>query len=255
MAQSIFSLDDKIIVITGAGRGLGRAYAEACSEAGATVVIAELREELGRAAATAIAERGGQATFVPVDLADPSTVKVMADTVGEKYGRIDGLVNNAALADGIGGKTFEETTVEEWDRIMAVNVRGSWLTVKECARYLRKSAAGKVLNVSSDTALWGPPRVLHYNTSKAAIIGMTRALARELGPDGVAVNAIAPGLTIVPATETIPEARHQQAVDGRAMSRKQYPDDNIGTVLYFLSDASSFVTGQVLPVNGGFIFN
>jgi NAD(P)-dependent dehydrogenase (short-subunit alcohol dehydrogenase family) len=255
MAKQVVSLDGKIVVITGAGRGLGRAYAEACCEAGAKVVIAELREALGRETAAALAGRGFEATFVPLDLADPGSVRAMAEAVGRKYDRIDGLVNNGALADGVGGKTFEETTVEEWDRIMAVNVRGSWLAVKECAGLLRKSKAGRVLNVSSDTAYFGPPRLLHYVTGKAAIIGMTRGLARELGPAGVTVNAIAPGMTIVPATETIPAHRHQQAVDGRALQRKQYPADLIGTVLYFLSDASGFVTGQVLTGNGGFTFN
>ncbi len=255
MARPVISLEGKIILITGAGRGLGYAYAEACCEAGARVIIAELREALGKEAAAGLAARGFDATFVPLDLAEPRSVRAMADAIGRMYDRLDGLVNNGALADGVGGKTFEETTVEEWDRIMNVNVRGSWLTVKECARYLRKSAAGRVLNVASDTALWGPPRVLHYNTSKAAVIGMTRSLARELGPDAITVNAIAPGLAIVPATATMPRHRHRQAVEGRAIAREQYPDDVIGTVLYFLSDASGFVTGQVLPVNGGFVFN
>jgi NAD(P)-dependent dehydrogenase (short-subunit alcohol dehydrogenase family) len=255
MAKPVISLDGKIILITGAGRGLGRAYAEGCCEAGAAVIIAELREELGREAAAELTSLGFDATFIPLDLAEPESVRAMADEIAGKFSHIDGLVNNGALADGIGGKTFEETTTEEWDRVMNVNVRGSWLTVKECAPMLRKSTAGRVLNIASDTAMWGPPRVLHYNTSKAAIIGMTRSLARELGPDEITVNAVAPGLAIVPATESMPEHRHQQAVNARAIARKQYPEDVVGTVLYFLSDASGFVTGQVLPVNGGFVFN
>ncbi len=255
MARPVISLEGKIVLITGAGRGLGYAYAEACCEAGARVIVAELRESAGRQAAARFAARGFDAVFVPLDLAEPQSVRAMADAVGRTHQRLDGLVNNGALADGVGGKSFEETTVAEWDRIMDVNVRGSWLTVKECARYLRRSAAGRVLNIASDTALWGPPRVLHYNTSKAAIIGMTRALARELGPDAITVNAIAPGLTVVPATASMPAQRHRQAVEGRAIARAQHPGDIIGAVLYFLSDASGFVTGQVLPVNGGFVLN
>ena len=162
MARPVISLEGKIVLITGAGRGLGYAYAEACCEAGARVIVAELRESAGRQAAARLAARGFDAVFVPLDLAEPQSVRAMADAVGRTHQRLDGLVNNGALADGVGGKSFEETTVAEWDRIMDVNVRGSWLTVKECARYLRRSAAGRVLNIASDTALWGPPRVLHY---------------------------------------------------------------------------------------------
>jgi NAD(P)-dependent dehydrogenase (short-subunit alcohol dehydrogenase family) len=120
---------------------------------------------------------------------------------------------------------------------------------------LRASGAGKVVNIASDTAMWGAPRLLHYVSSKGAVISMTRALARELGPDGIAVNAIAPGLTRVEATEYVPEERHRHYIDGRAMPREQHPGDVIGPVLFLLSDAAGFVTGQLLPVNGGFVFN
>jgi NAD(P)-dependent dehydrogenase (short-subunit alcohol dehydrogenase family) len=254
MPRPVVSLKDKIVVITGGGRGLGRAYAEACCEAGAKVIIAELREALGRDAAATLSARGFEAAFIPLDLADPASVRAMADAIGRKYGRIDGLVNNGAIAESIAGKTFEELSVEDWDRIMAVNVRGSWLAIKECASLLRKSKAGRVLNVASDTVLSGAPRMLHYVTSKSAIIGMTRALARELGADGITVNAIAPGLTITEATETVPAHRHRLAEEARALPRKEHPVDVVGTVLYFLSDASGFVTGQTLAINGGFTF-
>lgn len=249
------ALKDKIVVITGAGRGLGRAYAEACGKEGATVVIAELQAELGRDTARVLAERGQKAEFIPFDLDDPPSIQAMGDAVGARYGRIDGLVNNAALATGLGGKPFETIEIEEWDRVMRVNVRGMWLCIKACAPHLRKSAAGKVVNISSDTALFGSDKILHYVASKGAVISMTRSLARELGEDGIAVNAIAPGMTRVEATATVTEERHMRYVRGRAIHRNQYPEDVVGSVVFLLSDAASMITGQLLAVNGGYVFH
>jgi NAD(P)-dependent dehydrogenase (short-subunit alcohol dehydrogenase family) len=251
------ALEGKVIVVTGAGRGLGHAFADACAHAGAEmVVIAEINEEWGRDAAEAIGHAGYETLFVPVDLGDPDSITEMAREIEERCGRIDGLVNNGAIATGIGGKTFEEIDIETWDRVMAVNVRGLWLAVKACAPLLRKGKTGaRVVNVASDTALWGAPRLLHYVSSKGAVIAMTRALARELGPDNIAVNAIAPGLTRVEATEYVPQERHDHYIEGRAMQRAQDPEDVVGSVVYLLSDGAAFVTGQLLPVNGGFVFN
>ena len=135
-----------------------------------------------------------EATFLSLDLADCTAVERFAAALAERFSRIDGLVNNAALATGIGGKSFEEIDVETWDRVMTVNVRGTWLVTRACAPLLRKAQRAKIVNIASDTALWGAPRLLHYVASKGAVIAMTRSLARELGPDGIAVNAIAPGL-------------------------------------------------------------
>src|SRR6185295_7027889 len=147
------------------------------------------------------------------------------------------LVNNAAIATGIGGKTFEEIDVETWDRVMAVNVRGTWLMIRAMAPLMRQSRlGGRIVNLASDTALWGAPRLLHYVGSKGAVIAMTRSLARELGPDNIAVNAIAPGLVQVEATQYVPESRHRHYVDQRALSRDQVPEDVTGAVVYALSD-------------------
>jgi NAD(P)-dependent dehydrogenase (short-subunit alcohol dehydrogenase family) len=248
------ALAGKVIAVTGAGRGLGRAFAEACVAAGAEVVIAELDEKLGKAVAEAL-----KASFVPVDLGEPESIAAMAKAIDKRHGRLDGLVNNGAIATGIGGKTYDEIDIETWDKVMRVNVRGSWLAVKACAPLLRAGAArGKgasIVNLASDTALWGAPRLLHYVASKGAVISMTRSLARELGPDRIAVNAIAPGLVLTESTEYVPAQRHQHYVDGRAMPRPQMPDDVTGAVVFLLSDAAAFITGQVLPVNGGFVMN
>ena len=251
------SLSGKIIVVTGAGRGLGRAFAEGAAKAGAAaVVVAELVDEWGRATAAALQKSGYESMFVALDLGDPASVAAMAAAIGKRYGRIDGLVNNGAIATGIGGKTFEEIDVDTWDKVMRVNVRGTWLATKACAPWLRKGGSGAhVVNIASDTALWGAPRLLHYVASKGAVIAMTRSLARELGPDRIAVNTVAPGLTDVEATQYVPKARHELYVKGRAMSRAQQPEDVVGAVLYLLSDGAAFVTGQLLPVNGGFVLH
>lgn len=249
MSSPAIRLDGKRVLITGAARGLGAAFAEAAVAAGARVVVADVLEERGRETAAGLG-----AEFVALDLADPASIEACAEAAGAALGGLDGLVNNGAIATGIGGKTMEEIDVETWDRVMAVNVRGTWLMTRACLAALRASGAGKVVNLASDTALWGAPRLLSYVASKGAVISMTRSLARELGPDGIAVNAIAPGLVLVEATEYVPDERKAHYIGGRAMPRAQAPRDVVGAALFLLSDAADFVTGQLLPVNGGFVF-
>jgi len=243
-------LAGKRVLVTGAARGLGRAFAEAAAAAGAKVAVADVLEKEGNAAAAAL-----KAEFRRIDLADPESIDAAVTACAHALGGIDGLVNCAAIATGIGGKAFDEIDIETWDKVMSVNVRGTWLVTRAAAPHLRKSGRGKIVNIASDTALWGAPRLLHYVASKGAVIAMTRSLARELGPDNVAVNAVAPGLTIVEATEYVPAERHRLYVEGRAMPRRQMPDDVLGAVMFLLSDAADFVTGQLLPVNGGFVMN
>lgn len=247
-------LAGKRVLVTGGARGLGEEFARAAAAAGARVVIGDLLEERGQDTARRLTSSGGDVAFVRLDLADPQSIEqCMAQTVAT-LGGLDGLVNNAAVTDS-GGKRAEELQVATWDRVMQVNVRGTWLMTRAALPHLRVSAAPRVVNLASDTALWGAPRLLAYVASKGAIIAMTRTLARELGEYGIAVNAVAPGLVRVEATEYVPADRHDLYRVGRAIAREQVPTDVSGVVLFLLSDAAGFVTGQLLPVNGGFVFN
>jgi len=253
-SESAKLLQGRRILVTGAARGLGLAFAEALCAHGARVVLADLRAEVLHASVAKLQEHGHAVYGAPVDVADPASIQACAAQAVEHLGGLDGLVNNAAITDS-GGKTADELDVATWDRVMDVNVRGTWLVTRACRPHLAASGRGAVVNLASDTALWGAPRLLAYVASKGAVIAMTRALARELGADRITVNAIAPGLVNVEATQYVPEARHRHYVEQRALSREQMPDDVSGAVVYALSDLARFVTGQLLAVNGGFVMH
>lgn len=246
---------DKRIVISGAARGLGLSFAIACAKQGADVVMLDILEEEVCHQANLLTEQGLKASAWQIDLVDASNIKSTIDSVIAQSDQIDGLINCGALATGVGGKNMMDYDEELWDRVMQINVKGTWLLSKALIPYLKASKAGKIVNVASDTAMWGAPNLMAYTASKGAIISMTRSMARELGEDNICVNCIAPGLTIVEATAYVPQQRHEHYVNGRALNRKQYPEDIDGTAVYLLSDLASFVTGQNIPVNGGFVFN
>ncbi len=248
-------LEGKTIVVTGAGRGLGRAFAERVALEGANVAIAEIDEALGESTAEALRSTGADAIAVQTDISDSQSLAKLAEAVQKRWGGLDGLVNNAAIASGVGGKRFDEISEEAFDQVMTVNVRGTWLAIRALVPLMRSRGKGKIVNLASDTALWGAPVLLHYVASKGAIIAMTRSLARELGEYNIAINAIAPGLTLTEATQSVAPARHKFYIEGRAIQREQVPADITGTVVFLLSDEADFITGQLLPVNGGFVFN
>jgi NAD(P)-dependent dehydrogenase (short-subunit alcohol dehydrogenase family) len=242
----------RTVVVTGAGRGLGLAMARRAGADGFRVVVAELDRDTGGKAAAELRAEGVDAHFVRCDVADPASVADLAGAVRE-LGPLYGLVNNAALANGVGGKEFWDIDVEVWDRLMAVNARSPWLVSK--ALYPLLTAPGRIVNIASDAALYGSPRLSHYIASKGAVIALTRAMARELGDKGVTVNAVAPGLTECEATESVPAERHDLYRANRAISRPQQPDDLTGIVSYLLGEESRYLTGQVIAVNGGFTMN
>jgi len=247
-------LAGRIVVVTGAARGGGRAIAQECARQGARLVLCDLLEERGRETAAALSQLGAQVRFAPVDLADPDSIKAFAASVAQEEGSIHGLVNNAAIATAVGGAAFEDIDLTLWDRVMTVNVRGTWLMTRALSPLFAAEGHGRIVNIASDTALWGPPRLLAYVTSKGAVISMTRSLARELGPRGIGVTAVAPGLMRNEATEYVPAARHQEYERGRAVPGPQFPEDIVAIVAFLLTPAALPLTGQVLPVDAGFVF-
>ena len=245
-------LEGRRVLVTGGARGLGYAFAQAIALAGARVVIADVLAGRVQQAACELNERGLDVSGVTLDLANPDSIDACMERTVKRLGGLDGLVNNASITNS-GGKNCEQLDIETWDQVMQVNVRGTWLMTRAALPALRESGRGAVINLASDTPLWGAPNLLAYVASKGAVIAMTRSLARELGNANITVNAIAPGLVLVEATAYVPEARHRLYTEQRAIQRPQLPDDVSGAVLFALSDLSRFITGQTLPVNGGFV--
>jgi NAD(P)-dependent dehydrogenase (short-subunit alcohol dehydrogenase family) len=240
----------KRIVVTGGGRGLGLAYAERLGCEGAQVILAEIDPRLGSEAERKLRASGIDAQFIETDVSSEPSVSAMARRATKGCDGIHGLVANAAWANNVGGKTYDEIPLEAWDRMMAINVRGTWLSVRAIGPLMRDG--GSIVTVSSDAIYWGAPRLLHYVTSKAAIVGMTRSLAREFGSRMIRVNCLLPGLTVGEATRDIPEQRWKDYAENQILKRKQLPDDLDGVVAFLLSDDSKFITGQTLAVDGGF---
>ena len=250
MSSPLFDLRDRVVIVTGGAVGIGKIYAGRLVEAGARVAIADVAAAEGAALA---ARLGAAAVSVPTDISDPASVERMVEATLARFGRIDGLVNNASMMSVLPRRSLLEIPVEEWDRVMAVNLRGLFLCCRAAVPAMRRQGGGRIVTIASTRVFEGTPSRLHYTTSKAGVVGFTRALAREVGADGITVNCVAPGRTLSETQLATSDPRYLQ--DGndaaRAIPRAQVPDDLVGAVLFLLSDASAFITGQTLVVDGG----
>jgi NAD(P)-dependent dehydrogenase (short-subunit alcohol dehydrogenase family) len=248
-------LADKVAVITGGAAGIGLAYARRCLAEGARVVVADVVDP-GPAVATL--GGAGRVLGVRTDVSDGAAVRAMVDAAVARFGRIDVLVNNAAVFATLRPQPFDEIPEAEWDRVMAVNVKGVWNCARAVAPVMRTQGGGRIVNVASAIVAKGTALLLHYVTSKGAVVAMTRALARELGPSGITVNAVAPGLILSDTVQANPDITGFQLnaiMQARSLKRDAFPEDVEGAVVFLASDDSAFMSGQTLVVDGGSVFS
>lgn len=245
-------LDGHVLVVTGAGQGIGRAFSLGLAEAGAFVVVADVNDERAASVAAEAMARGGAAASCHMDVADAGSVAAAIDRVVAERGRVDGLVNNAALFSTLKMRPFDQIPLDEWDRVMQVNLTGVMLACRAVAGPMRGAGYGRIVNISSAAVKLGRPNYLHYIASKSALIGMTSSLARELGPAGITVNAICPGAisTEIPR-ETVTPEQIRTIIGGQCVPRSGTPEDLVSTLRYLLLPELSFVTGQTITVDGG----
>ncbi len=247
-------LQDKVAIITGASRGLGKAFAMRFAEEGAKLLLTTTSLERAEATEKEIKDKGGEVTFVKADISVAGDTQKIADEVMKQYGRVDILVNNAAIWFGIRAKPWHLWTEEEWDRIFSVNVKGTWMVCKAIVPLMEKAGKGKIVNIASNVArVGGAPVFMPYACGKGAIYTLTHALAHALGKSNINVNAIAPGFTATEASidMTGGGASFDAAASGQSIPRREEPEDLVGATLFLASSDSDFISGQVIYVDGG----
>ena len=250
------TLEDKVALVTGGGSGIGRATSLAFAREGAKVVVADLNAEAAGAVVRALGEDGKDAMAVTVDVSNPDDAERMVTETPARFGRVDGLVNNAAIYQrpGLFRGPFDQISVDDWDRVMEVNLRGIFLCCRAVVSHMKERGSGKIINISSSTVAQGTPNFAHYVTSKAGVIGFTRSVARELGEYSLNVNAIAPGYTLSMDDQDVDDRVREtdaRSVNNRPLARSEQPEDLVGTVIFLCSSDSDFITGQTLTVDGG----
>jgi len=249
-----FSLTDRVVLITGAGQGIGRELARQFAAAGAVPVIADLNMGNAERVKAEIIESGGRASAAQVDIADAESVNGLVRSVVDQYGRLDVLINNAAIFATLDKRKFEHIPLEEWDRVMRVNITGPFLCARAVAPIMRAAKWGRIINISSDAVTKGVMNYMHYVASKSAMIGMTNAMARELGEDGINVNCIRPGAVsteVERAVNPTVELRQSQLMQ-QCLKRSMLPTDLVGIMMFLSTPASAFITGQTIACDGGY---
>jgi NAD(P)-dependent dehydrogenase (short-subunit alcohol dehydrogenase family) len=247
---------DKVAIVTGSRTGIGKAIAERFASEGAAVVLADVDD--ATPVAEALAAAGAKAIAVRTDVSDEAAVHAMVDRTLQAYGRIDILVNNAAIASTLKLGPFEEISVAQWRRMQDVNAMGPFLCCRAVAPHMREQKAGRIVNITSGTAFKGAPFMLDYVASKGALMTMTRALARELGKDFITINAVSPGYTLSEgnlANKEFLDVYRETAIATRALPRDGWPADIVGAVAFLASDDAAFITGQILAVDGGSVYH
>ena len=244
-------LENKVAIVTGGARGLGKVFCMALAEEGATVVVADILDEEAEKTAREIREKGGASMSIKVDVSSEEETSRMARETVKKFGRIDILVNNAAMIYGIGRRPFYEITAEEWNMLMTVNLGGPFLCSKAVFPQMKAQGKGKIINMASETAFTGSKGFLHYVTSKGGILSLNRSLAAELGEYGIRVNCVAPGFTDSEPAKSVTDDITKYDTSRTPLGRLEQPEDLVGAVIFFTSDESDFITGQALVVDGG----
>jgi NAD(P)-dependent dehydrogenase (short-subunit alcohol dehydrogenase family) len=244
----MISLEGKVAIVTGGARGLGRVFCEAFAREGAKVLSADLlgSEETVKS----VRDLGSEGEYLQIDITSKADTERMARFAFDKFGRIDILVNNAALYCGVQRKSFNEISVDEWDKMMAVNIKGTWLTSVAVFPYMQKAGKGKIINLASEVFFTGSQGFVHYVATKGAVIGLTRALAIELGPHNICINAVAPGFTDTEASRTIADVTKYDT-SKIPLRRLGTAEDIVGATIFLSSDAADFITGQTILVDGG----
>ncbi|MFN2530900.1 MAG: SDR family NAD(P)-dependent oxidoreductase [Pyrinomonadaceae bacterium] len=241
-------LEGKVAIVTGAARGIGRAYCLAFAREGATIVAVDVLD--ATATKTAVEQLGVKAMALKTDVSSEEDTLLMAQKTIEAFGQIDILISNAALSPE---QPLEEITSSDWRKVMAVDLDGVFLCAKAVVPQMKKQRSGRIINIASSTVFMSFPNLTHYITAKAGVIGMTRALATELGDYGILVNAISPGLTQTERTVTVPDEVWGMQVAMQSVKRRESPEDLVGTAVFLASDDASFITGQTISVCGGFV--